>query len=251
MTDKRTTRMYNPLLNKKPYGASVQNQETRITFPVDNSLQIKRVLSYCDKFSEREERLQAIPCDMNCPILTATKRKTFCRSVFAFRVGYLVLSLWGRVRKRWPCVFGRGLDGIAVRGDWLPEWQLTVTKCDYKTPNWAKQGVTYQIFADRFCKVGDKPFTKKAGCTAVGTSVPTSQRTAKIIARTTFRRQYQRYYFKTGLFAIPRCEPDLPFAYFRVLLESSLRHRRLSKIDPLFGTEEEFSNLIEKASEKA
>lgn len=35
--------MYNPLLNKKPYGASVQNQETRITFPVDNSLQIKRV----------------------------------------------------------------------------------------------------------------------------------------------------------------------------------------------------------------
>lgn len=93
MTDKRTTRMYNPLLNKKPYGASVQNQETRITFLSITLFKSREFLSYCDKFSEREERLQAIACDMNCPILTATKRKTFCRSIFAFTVGYLEVSL--------------------------------------------------------------------------------------------------------------------------------------------------------------
>lgn len=34
-------------------------------------------------------------------------------------------------------------------------YQLTVYPQSYKTPNWIKGGIIYQIFPDRFCKVGD------------------------------------------------------------------------------------------------
>lgn len=50
--------------------------------------------------------------------------------------------------------------GRAIIGEFLPEWQLTVTKHDYKVPNVRKNNITYQIFVDRFNKVGDLPFTK-------------------------------------------------------------------------------------------
>ena len=37
---------------------------------------------------------------------------------------------------------------------------LTVYSKDYKTPDWFKGGVMYQIFPDRFCKVGTMPHIK-------------------------------------------------------------------------------------------
>ncbi|MBQ2270231.1 MAG: glycoside hydrolase family 13 protein, partial [Firmicutes bacterium] len=33
-----------------------------------------------------------------------------------------------------------------------PDHQLTVYKADYKTPDWLKHGLMYQIFPDRFCR---------------------------------------------------------------------------------------------------
>jgi len=41
-------------------------------------------------------------------------------------------------------------DGYAAIEDWLPEWQLTVYDCNFNTPEWAKGGIMYQIFPDRF-----------------------------------------------------------------------------------------------------
>lgn len=43
-------------------------------------------------------------------------------------------------------------DGYAAIEDWLPEWQLTVYDSNFKTPEWAKGGIMYQIFPDRFCR---------------------------------------------------------------------------------------------------
>ena len=37
------------------------------------------------------------------------------------------------------------------------EFQLTVSAEDYRTPDWFKGGILYQIFPDRFCKVGTMP----------------------------------------------------------------------------------------------
>ncbi len=43
-------------------------------------------------------------------------------------------------------------DGKASVQDWLPEWQLTVYDKNFKTPDWAKDSVMYQIFPDRFAR---------------------------------------------------------------------------------------------------
>lgn len=43
-------------------------------------------------------------------------------------------------------------DGYGVIEEWLPEWQLTVYDSNFKTPDWAKGGIMYQIFPDRFCR---------------------------------------------------------------------------------------------------
>lgn len=40
-------------------------------------------------------------------------------------------------------------------------WQLTCTPADFVTPDWAKGAVIYQVFPDRFCKVGDPDLTGK------------------------------------------------------------------------------------------
>ena len=47
-----------------------------------------------------------------------------------------------------------GQTGMVTLRDAKP-FQLTVYRADYKTPNWAKEAVTYQIFPDRFFN-GDK-----------------------------------------------------------------------------------------------
>ncbi len=43
-------------------------------------------------------------------------------------------------------------NGAAAIEDWLPEWQLTVYDKSFKTPDWAKGSIMYQIFPDRFAK---------------------------------------------------------------------------------------------------
>lgn len=37
--------------------------------------------------------------------------------------------------------------------DNFEEWQLTIYKEEYKTPNWCKAGIMYQIFPDRFKEI--------------------------------------------------------------------------------------------------
>ncbi len=55
--------------------------------------------------------------------------------------------------------FGKGDDFNATEGG--SPWQLTVYSKHYSTPDWIKGGIIYQIFPDRFCKVGD--FSVKQG----------------------------------------------------------------------------------------
>ena len=55
-------------------------------------------------------------------------------------------------------LFKQGHDTNMEAGD---RWQLTVTPKDFTTPEWAKGAVIYQVFPDRFCKVGSPDLTGK------------------------------------------------------------------------------------------
>ena len=244
--------MYNPLVHKKPYGASVQNQKTCMTFPLDSSLQIKRVFVVLRQVFGEGGAVCGEPKRFELPLSHTQNGQDFF-------VGEFALSEWGIWYYRFEgefangdlAFFGRESDGTAIRGDWLPEWQLTVTKCDYKTPNWAKQGVTYQIFADRFCKVGDKPFSKRGRLHADWYERPDIAEDG---------RDYRADDFFGGNINGIISKLDylkslgVSLIYLSPIFESCSNHRYDTgdylKIDSLFGTEEEFAELVRKANEK-
>ena len=49
--------------------------------------------------------------------------------------------------------FGNGIGKIRNTGDF---WQLTVYDKDFRTPEWLKGGIIYQIFPDRFAFSGEE-----------------------------------------------------------------------------------------------
>ncbi len=57
-------------------------------------------------------------------------------------------------------LFKQGHDTNMEAGD---RWQVTCTPADFVTPDWAKGAVIYQIFPDRFCKIGNPDLTGKLG----------------------------------------------------------------------------------------
>ena len=243
--------MYNPLLNKKPYGASVANMATSMVFPLDSSIGVKRVFVVLRQvFGEGGERNGA-PLRFELPYQKSERGQ----DVF---VGAFALKEWGVWKYRFEgelengdlAFFGRAMDGTAIRGDWLPEWQLTVTKRDYKTPNWAKHGVTYQIFADRFCKVGDKPFVKRGRMHADWNERPD-------FAREGVDYRADDFFGGNANGIISKLDYlkslGVSLIYLSPIFESCSNHRYDTgdylKIDPLFATEEEFENLVKKADE--
>ena len=148
------SKTYNPLLHKKPYGATAVGKATTITFPLETYFGIKKVFVILRKDNENI-RIE-LPLSHHADGID-------------YFVGNITLSSHGIWHYRFEgeyldgslAFFGRDYDGTAIRGDWLPEWQLTASKVDYKTPIQSKQGVIYQIFPDRFAKGEDRPFLKK------------------------------------------------------------------------------------------
>lgn len=133
------------------------------------------------------------------------------------------------------------------------EWQLTVCKKDFTTPEWIKGGIMYQIFPDRFNCSGEKK-----------SNIPSD----RIMHKSIFEQPHylpdengkilNNDYYGGDLKGI---EEKLPYLkelgvsviYLNPIFEAHSNHRyntaNYEKIDMLLGTEEDFSHLIAKANE--
>ena len=233
--------MFNPLLHKAPYGGTAVGKPTTITFPLEAYHGIKRVFVVLRKGNEN---------------LRIELPYSHSQNGVDFFVGSFTLGTYGIWHYRFEgeldngalAFFGRDYDGTAIRGDWLPEWQLTVSKVECKTPVWAKQGVIYQIFPDRFNKGEDREFTKmgrlhqswydRPDFAREGVDYRADDFFGGNIKGVTDKLQYLK---SLGVSAI----------YFCPIFESSSNHRYDTgdylKIDGLFGDEEQFKELIDKA----
>ncbi len=243
--------MYNPLVHKRPYGAACAGGAISIKFPLDCQMQIKRVFIVLRKvFGD---------CAGECPELRFElpyARTENGEDIFEGEFAINGFGIWnyrfeGETAEGATAFFGRGSGGIAVRGDWLPEWQLTVSKYNYKTPNWAKHGVIYQIFADRFCKVGESRFLKRGRLHTYWNERPDIEEDGKDYLADDFfggnangivsRLDYLKSMGVTCIYLSP-------------IFKSSSNHRYDTgdylQIDELFGTEEEFRSLIAAAKKK-
>lgn len=231
--------MYNPLINKKPYGATAVGKENYIEFPLDSVFGAKRV-----RFILRSES-ETFTYEMS------KKRADLWTLTFKVEKAGIYHYRFEADATLGICYFGQGEDGNAVCGEWLPEWQLTVSEIDYKTPEWAKGGIIYHIFADRFCKVGDNVFDKDGFLHADWYELPTVANNGEAY--------YANDYFGGNIKGIISKLDYLKslgvtIIYLSPIFESFSNHRYDTgdyfKIDPLFGTEEEFKQLIEKAKQK-
>ena len=129
---------------------------------------------------------------------------------------------------------------------------LTVCSTEYHTPDWFKGGVMYQIFPDRFCKVGETPVLKGRINREDWGGLPSYRpnEKGKVLNNDFFCGnlkgiQSKLAYLKSLGVTVIYCNP---------IFEAASNHRYdtsdYMKIDPILGTESDFEEFIEAAKKE-
>ncbi len=226
---------------KTPFGACATGQEIEITFPVDKALKADRVaIFYRDHFTDEIFSVDA----------KKLRQKDAKHDVFKIKhtfseegVYYYRFEIYSGDTTYYV---GRDEDGNAIIGEWLPEWQQTVYKAGYTTPDYLKGGLIYHIFADRFARVGeigDAPHrVKKDWGTDVTIVDPDGVYRANDIYGGNIKGILKKLPYLKSL--------GVSVIYLSPIFESYSNHRYDTgdylKIDSVFGTEEEFATLIKE-----
>lgn len=146
---------------------------------------------------------------------------------------------------------GEGLGVFEQNPGLQIEWQLTVFRQKFTTPDWIKGGIIYQIFPDRFYASGKKK-----------TGVPSDRILRNDYNNLPYWRPNEEGkvlnndYFGGDLKGIEQKIPYLKelgvtCIYLNPIFEAHSNHRYNTadymKIDPLLGTEEDFKSLCKSA----
>ena len=139
--------------------------------------------------------------------------------------------------------------GYLTQSEHVNGFLLTVSSADYHTPDWFKGGVMYQIFPDRFCKVGQPPVMKgrinREDWGGTPSFLPNAQ--GKVLNNDFFGGNFKGIqsklpYLKSLGVTVIYCNP---------VFEAASNHRYdtsdYKKIDPILGTEEDFAALVNDA----
>ena len=134
-------------------------------------------------------------------------------------------------------LFKEGDDANMEAGDL---WQVSCIPADFYTPEWAKGGVIYQVFPDRFCKRGDpdlwgklQPYTIHQNWDEEVDWRPDDSGPGA--EQRLFRRQFPGHYRENGLYCLPGHHHSLPEPHQQKLLLPPLRHWRLQDPGPHAG----------------
>lgn len=153
---------------------------------------------------------------------------------------------WGRARVTHA---GNGLGHVAFDGD---DWQLTVTDPSFSTPDWLKGGIIYQIFPDRFAKSG-----RETSSVPDGRILREDWGGEPEWRPTCDGKVLNNDFFGGDLKGIAEKLPYLASLgvtclYLNPIFEAQSNHRYdtadYHAIDPLLGTQQDFSTLCEAAS---
>ncbi len=149
---------------------------------------------------------------------------------------------------------GKGEDGRAVVGDWLPEWKWVVYDKDFSVADKWKGGVMYQIFPDRFHRVCDKaPDVRAPGKRYFHSDVR-----EKPYDYTDPDRPGGKDYYGGSIEGVMEKlnylkELGVTIIYFNPIFESAENHRYSTadyrNVDGYFGTNEQFVKLCRTARE--
>ncbi len=137
----------------------------------------------------------------------------------------------------------------------INKYQITVHE-DIKVPNWYKEGILYHIFVDRFNNGNrnDKPINPKKNSFIYAnwddTPMYIKDKNGDIARWDFYGGNLKGIINKLGYLK----KLGVSILYLSPIFESSSNHKydtgNYKKIDPMFGDEEVFAELIEKAKEK-
>lgn len=147
--------------------------------------------------------------------------------------------------------YGRGENGESVCGENLPEWQLTVYKSTYKTPDFAKGNIIYHIFVDRFNRAdGVKTKRKYRLHESFSESLEVVSADGKYYADDFFGGNFNGIREKLDYLE----ELGVGIIYLSPIFKAYSNHRYDTgdylKVDELLGTEDDFKRLLDAAHEK-
>lgn len=133
-------------------------------------------------------------------------------------------------------MYAEGLDKL---------FQITVYSRDYKTPDWMKEAVVYQIFPDRFCRHDDTPFHGIRRNWGEQPFYKAQQFGGEYTSDDFFGGNLSGIKSKLNYFK----ELGISAIYLNPIFKSQSNHRYntgdYETVDPLLGTNEEFADLAE------
>lgn len=148
---------------------------------------------------------------------------------------------------------GCDLDGSGYRSDGFPaDWQLTVYDDSHPTPRWFGEGITYQIFPDRFCRLSVPDPAGMVGDRMVHENWEDTpdwrpDETGEVRNRDFFGGSLQGIASRLAELE----QLHVTTLYLCPVFESASNHRYntadYTKIDPMLGTEEDFRFLCAQA----
>lgn len=234
--------LYNSYIHKKPFGGVSNDEIVKMDFPVRFNIKVNGItliirhiagdgdnISVPFNYSETKGDYKIYQCEF----------KIEKAGIYFYRIELLSYDgIW---------FIGRGDRGQAVRGDNLPEWQLTVYEAEYKTPKHIKGGLIYHIFVDRFHTAGKVLFRKKGILKTWDKDVTIHDADGTYLANDFFGGNLQGIIEKLDYLE----SLGVTLIYLSPIFESSSNHRYdtgdYMKIDELLGTEEDFKKLIAEA----
>ncbi len=148
---------------------------------------------------------------------------------------------------KYICRDSRGFGNISLNKK--EGFQLSVFDPEFKTPDWLKGGVMYQIFPDRFCAEGHFPENLPSGRILLDQwgGLPVQSDNGKYCGNSYFGGN-----FKGIISKLPYLKSlGITVIYLNPIFESHSYHRYhtadFMKADPLLGDREDFKKLCENA----
>ena len=147
---------------RNPVGAAEAGSRVHMTLRLRTQGEIKNVLLRCWQ-DQRGEKL-VVMHEAKAPELEQ-EQHDFTGELVMPEKGCLIWYYFIISMTDGTWYYGNNPEQLGGRGQIYdhepPSFQITVYNRGAKTPDWFKHAIMYQIFPDRFCRVGDKIVPKK------------------------------------------------------------------------------------------
>lgn len=241
---------------KKPFGAVSTKEKINIKIKVANTLSAKNVALHL-KVAERQPKI----INMNqIETLTDNNYSIYQCDIVSPSTPCLMWYYFNITTKDKDLFYGNNfnnLGGIGVISEnHPPAYQITVYKKGFKTPEWLKEAVMYQIFVDRFFNGNDN---NKINNPKKNSLLHSHWDNDPIYIRDPERGNVIRWdFFGGNLLGIIKKLPYLKelgitVIYLNPIFESSSNHKYdtgdYKKVDEMFGDNDLFKELCQKAKD--